>query len=85
MTNTFTLLTNDRLSCVVLGFQGGANPPADAVDIRDVGSVPGSRRSPGEGNGTPLRCSCLENPMNRGAWRAAVYWVAQSQTRLKAT
>ena len=56
------------------------NPPANAGDIRDVGSVPGSGRSPGGGHGNPLQCSCLENPMHRGAWWAAVHRVAESQT-----
>ena len=59
------------------------NPPANAGDIRDVGSIPGSGRSPGGGHGNPLQCSCLENPMHRGAWWAAVHRVAESQTRLK--
>ena len=45
--------------------------------------IPGSGRSPGEGNGTSLQYSCLENPMDRGAWRATVHRVAKSQTRLK--
>ena len=57
--------------------------PADAGDIRDSGSIPGSGRSPGGGHGNPLQYSCLENPMDRGAWWAAVYGVAKSQTRLK--
>ena len=56
------------------------NPPANAGD---VGSVPESGRSPGEGNGNSLQCSCLENPRDGGAWWAAVYGVAQSWTRLK--
>ena len=46
--------------------------PANARDIRDAGSVPGSGRSPGGGRGNPLQCSCLENPMDRGTWRATV-------------
>ena len=58
------------------------NPPADAGDAGDVGSIPGLGRSPGEGNGNPPQCSCLENPMDRGAWRAAVHGVAQSRTRV---
>ena len=49
----------------------------------EVGLIPGSGRSPGEGNGTSLQYSCLENPMDRGAWRATVHRVAKSQTRLK--
>ena len=48
------------------------NPPANAGDIRDMGSIPGSGRSPGEGHGNPLQYSCLENPMDRGVWWATV-------------
>ena len=44
------------------------NPPANAGDLRDAGSIPGSGWSPGGGPGNPLQCSCLENPMDRGAW-----------------
>ena len=54
------------------------NPPADAGDLRDVGWIPGSGRSPGEGNGNPLQYSCLENPMDRGAWRATVHGVTEA-------
>ena len=56
------------------------NPPADAGDVGDVGSIPGLGRSPGEGNGNPPQCSCLENPVDRGSWRAAVRGVAESDT-----
>ena len=56
------------------------NPPASAGDIRDVGSVPGPGRSPGEGNGYPLQYSCLENLTDRGAWRATVHRVTKSDT-----
>ena len=62
------------------------NPPANAGDIRDMGSVPGSGasgRSPGGGHGNPLQYSCLENPMDRGAWWVTVHRVAKSRTRLK--
>ena len=59
------------------------NPPTNAGDIRDEGSIPGSGRSPGEGNGNPLQYSCLENPMDREAWWATVHGVAKSQTQLK--
>ena len=62
---------------------GGAvvkNPSADAGDTRDVASIPGVGRSLREGNGNPLWYSCLENPMDRGAWWATVYEVAKSQT-----
>ena len=48
----------------------------------DLGLIPGLGRSPGEGNGNPLQYSCLENPMDRGAWWATVHRVAKSQTRL---
>ena len=59
------------------------NLPANEGDVRDVGSIPGSGRSPGGGDGNPLQPSCLENPMDRGAWRATVHGVAESQTRRK--
>ena len=59
------------------------NLPASAGDVRDGGSIPGSGRSPGEGHSNPLQYCCLENPVNRGAWRATVHGVAKSQTRLK--
>ena len=53
------------------------NPPANAGDIGDLGSIPGSGRSPGGGNGSPLPYSCLENPVDRGAWKVAVHGVAK--------
>ena len=56
------------------------NPPASARDVKDAGSIPGSGRSPEEGNSNPLQYSCLENPMDRAAWWATVHTVAQSQT-----
>ena len=59
------------------------NPPANAGDIRDVGSIPGSGRSPGGGYGNPPQYSCLENPMDRGPWQATVHGVTKSQTRLQ--
>ena len=55
---------------------------ASAGDIRAVGLIPGSGRSTGEGNGYLVQYSCLENPMDRGAWRATVHGVAKSQTQL---
>ena len=69
----------DRASQVVLVVKN----PANAGNIKDVGLIPWSGRSPGGGHGNPLQYSCLENPMDRGAWRATVYRVAKSQTRLK--
>ena len=56
------------------------NPPASAGDIRDMGSVSGLGRSLAGGLGNPLQYSCLEHPLDRGAWRAEVYRVAKSQT-----
>ena len=53
------------------------NPPANAGDAKDAGSIPGSGRSPGEGNGNPLQYYCLENPMDRGAWQATVHGVTK--------
>ena len=59
------------------------NLPANAGDIRDVSSIHGSGKFPGEGHGNPLQYSCLENPMDRGAREAIVHGVVQTQTRLK--
>ena len=59
------------------------NPPANAGDIRGMGSIPGSGRSPRGGHGNPIQYFCLENPMDRGTWQATVHRVAKSQTRLK--
>ena len=56
------------------------NLRANTGDTRDAGSIPASGRSLGGGHGNPLLCSCLENPMDRGAWWAAVYGVAKSWT-----
>ena len=58
------------------------NMPANAGDAKDKGSIPGSGRSHGGGRGNPLQYSCLENPMDRGAWWATVHGVAGSRTRL---
>ena len=54
------------------------NPPANVRDARDVGLIPGSGRSPGEGNGNPIKNSCLRNPMDRGAWWATVHEITKS-------
>ena len=71
----------------VLGFPGGNNGVKDltdnAGDVRDTGSIPGLGRSPGRGHGNPLQYSCLEYPMDRGAWQAIVHRVAKNQTGLK--
>ena len=61
-------------------FPGGSDGKASAYNVRDLGSIPGSERSPGEGNGNPLQCSCLENPMDGGAWEATVHEVTKSRT-----
>ena len=68
-----------------MAFPGGAvakNLPANAGNARDEGSIPGSGKSPGEGNGNPLQYSCLENPMEGGAWQAPIHGVTKSWTRL---
>ena len=65
-----------------MGFPGGAEVKASACNAGDPGSIPGSGRSPGEGNGNPLQYFCLENPMFGGAWSATVHRVTKSRTRL---
>ena len=67
----------------VNGFPGGSEVKGSASYTEDLGSIPGSGRSPGEGNGNPLQYSCLENPTDRGAWRTTVHGVAKSHTQLK--
>ena len=66
-----------------MGFPGGSDGKVSAHSVGDPSLIPELGRSPGEGNGNPLQCSCLENPRDGGAWWAAVYGVAQSRTRLK--
>ena len=69
-----------------LGFSGGSGvkePSCNAGDTEDAGSIPGSGRAPEGGHGLPLQHSCLENPMDRGAWWATVHRVAKSRTRLQ--
>ena len=63
-------------------FPGGSDGKASAYNARDLGLIPGLGRSPGEGNGTSLQYSCLENFMDGGAWLATVHGVTKSQTRL---
>ena len=60
----------------------GSEVKASAWNVGDLGLIPGSGRSPGEGNGNPLKYSCLENPMDRGAWWATLHGVAKRQTEL---
>ena len=63
-----------------MGFPGSSDGKESACDAGDLGSIPGSGRSPGEENGNPLQKSCLENTMDRGAWQATVHGVAESDT-----
>ena len=68
----FAIIVDNR------GFPGGSEVKASACNAGDLSSIPGSGRSPGEGNGNPLLYSCLENPMGGGAWWATVHRVAKS-------
>ena len=69
-------------STIIWGFPSGSDSKDSACNVRDLGSVLGSRRSPGEGNGYPLQYSCQENPMDRGARMAIVHGVTKSWTQL---
>ena len=73
----YSIPTSSQVALVI------KNLPANVADIRDMGLIPGLGKSPGEGNGNPLQYSCLENPMDRGAWRATVHSIIWSQTQLK--
>ena len=75
---TWVWVIDWKASCLATAVK---NPPASAGDVRDSGSIPGSRRSPGGGNGNPLQDSCWDNPRDREAWQAIMG--SQSQTRLK--
>ena len=76
-------LKRTLLVCISpLGFPSGSEVKASACSVGDLGLIPGSGRSPGEGNGNPLQYSCLENPVDRGAWWATVHGVSKSWTRL---
>ena len=68
-------------TCLCMGFPGGSDSKESACNTGDTGLIPGSGRSPGEGDGNPLQYSSLGNPMDRGTWRATVGGVANSQTR----
>ena len=65
-----------------MGFPGGSVGKESASNVGDLGLIPGLGRSPGGGHGNPFQYSCLENPMNRGFWRATVHGVTKSQTWL---
>ena len=80
-------LNGSKLSIVysLRGFPGGSvvkNPPANVGDARDAGSIPGLGRFLREGNNNPLQYSCLENPIDRGAWPATVHGFAKSRAQL---
>ena len=66
-----------------MGLPSGSDVKEPACNAGDLGSIPGLDRSPGGGHGNTLQYSCLENPMDRGAWRATVHGVRKSQARLK--
>ena len=66
-----------------MGFPGGSDGKESVCNARHLGSIPGSGRYPEEGQGNPLQYSCLEDPMDRGAWRVTVHRVTKSQTHLK--
>ena len=72
---------NKEAKCT-LGFPDDSVVKNRSANTGDVDSIPGSGRSPAEGNGNPLQDSCLRNPVDRAAWRATVHGVAKSQTRL---
>ena len=69
-----------KINTEVLGFPDGLDSRESACNAGDPSSIPGSGRSPGEGNDNALQYSCLENPMDRGAWQATVHGVIKSQT-----
>ena len=71
-----------RRNISILGFPRGSDGEESACNAGDLGFIPGSGRSPGEGDDNPLQYSCLENSMDRGAWQSAVHGVAKSQTWL---
>ena len=63
----------------IYGLPGGLDGKDSASSARDLGLIPGLGRFPGEGHGNPLQCSCLENPMDRGAWRVTVHGITKNQ------
>ena len=79
--NRETQRHNDVFLSYTRGFPGGSDSKVSAYNAGDLGLIPGPGRSPGEGNGNPLRYSCLENPMGGGAWWATVHGVTKNRTR----
>ena len=69
-------MTSNLLFQLLYGFSSGSDGKESACNAGDAASIPGLGRSPGEGNGSPLQYSCLENPMDRGAWQATVHGVS---------
>ena len=82
LTDMVTIVKGQWLFSVPRGFSGGSGVKNLPAHAGDMGSIPGSGRSPGEGNDNPLQYSCLGNPMDRGAWWATVHGVTKSWTRL---
>ena len=80
--DTWCYLSKSFRAKLELGFPGGSEVKVSACNVGDLGSIPGSGRSPGEGNGNPLQYSGLENPMDGGAWWATAHGVAKSRTQL---
>ena len=80
--DTWVTSSNTILSNLCKDFSGGSDGKASAYNVGNPGSIPGLGRSPGEGNSNPFQYSCLENPMDGGAWLATVHRVAKSRTRL---
>ena len=75
-------IMNQSYVYIYSGFPGGSDSKESTCSVGDLGSIPGLGRSPEGRHGNPCQYSCLENPMDRGAWRATVHGVAKSQTRL---
>jgi len=76
----YNLQKNLHTHTHIFGGTVAKNPPANEEDGRDAGAIPGSGRVPGGANGNPHPYSCLENPKDRGAWRATVHGISKSQT-----
>ena len=74
---SFSSLRNVQTTWSLQGLPGGSDGKESTCNAGDLGLIPRSVRSPGEGNGNPLQCSCLENPMERGVWRATVHGVTR--------
>ena len=81
MTNLDSILKSRDIT--LSDFPGGSEGKASAYSVGDLGSVPGFRRSSGEGKGYPLQYCCLENAMDKGAWQATVHGVAKNQTQVR--